>query len=188
MIKIKTIIEDTRQQIGKHKKTNEQLEKLGVKLIRSKLPCGDYANMLNMSIIIDSKKDLQECVNNICGKSHERFRRECQLAKENGIKLIILIEHGGNIKDLESVVGWSNPRQFLYERKIRKEFGIPRGTDFQAEITELKTHGVKIVRGPTTGEELYKAMVTMSEKYGVEWVFCDKKDTGKRIVEILGGL
>lgn len=180
-----TIIEDTRQQIGKHIKTNEQLERLGIKILRSKLPCGDYANMLNMSVVIDSKKDLQECVNNICGKLHERFRRECQLAQDNGIKLIILVEHGGYIKSLESVKDWINPRQFMYEREIRKEFGIPKGADFQAEVAELKSHGAKIVRGPTTGEELYKAIVTMSEKYSVEWVFCEKKDTGSKIIELL---
>ena len=38
-----------------------------------------------------------------------------------------------------------------------------------------------------SGERLYKVMLTMQNKYGIEWLFCDKRCTGKRIVEILGG-
>ena len=146
---------------------------------------------------VDTKKDLQEVAGNIMGSkkksngkktsTHERFRDECILAQQVGIKLYILVEHGGNVKSLEDVTNWKNPRQFLYERKIRKEFGIPKGADFQTEVAELKNHGAKIVRGPTTGEELYKAMVTMEEKYGIEWVFCEKKDTGAKIISLLKG-
>ena len=36
-----------------------------------------------------------------------------------------------------------------------------------------------------SGERLYSVMRTMSAKYGVEWMFCDKAHTGQRIVEIL---
>lgn len=39
----------------------------------------------------------------------------------------------------------------------------------------------------TTGATLAKTMRTMSERYGVEWRFCEKADTGRVIVEILGG-
>jgi hypothetical protein len=28
----------------------------------------------------------------------------------------------------------------------------------------------------------------MSDKYGVEWQFCKKSETGKRIIEILEGI
>jgi len=38
-----------------------------------------------------------------------------------------------------------------------------------------------------SGERLFKVLLTMSIKYGVEVRFCDKKDTGKEIVRILGG-
>ena len=36
-----------------------------------------------------------------------------------------------------------------------------------------------------SGEHLYKSMTTLAERYGVEWQFCKKADTGKRIIEIL---
>ena len=36
-----------------------------------------------------------------------------------------------------------------------------------------------------TGKILYKIMLTMSQKYDVEWMFTTKKDCGKRIIELL---
>ena len=36
-----------------------------------------------------------------------------------------------------------------------------------------------------SGDRLYAVMRTMSAKYGVEWMFCEKRQTGQRIVEIL---
>lgn len=38
-----------------------------------------------------------------------------------------------------------------------------------------------------SGKTLYKIMLTMSDKYGVEWRFCKKSECGKRIVELIGG-
>ena len=105
-----TIIEDTRQQAGKHKYENKQLEALGAKILRSKLPCGDYALMTKMSVVVDSKKDMQEIVGNICGRQHERFRRELRLAQENHIRLIVLIENTDGITCIEDVFEWQNPR------------------------------------------------------------------------------
>lgn len=37
-----------------------------------------------------------------------------------------------------------------------------------------------------SGERLYKIMISMSQKYGVEWQFCEKRQTARRICEILG--
>lgn len=38
-----------------------------------------------------------------------------------------------------------------------------------------------------SGERLYRKMAVLHRTYGVEWLFCDKSETGRRIVEILGG-
>lgn len=37
------------------------------------------------------------------------------------------------------------------------------------------------------GLKLFKIMLTMSQKYGVEWKFTTKQDCGKSIVKLLGG-
>ena len=37
------------------------------------------------------------------------------------------------------------------------------------------------------GEVLYKIMRTQERKYGIRYLFCDKRQTGRRIIEILSG-
>ena len=38
-----------------------------------------------------------------------------------------------------------------------------------------------------SGERLYKIMKAMEGYYGIEWQFCNKQSTGKRIIKILEG-
>lgn len=38
-----------------------------------------------------------------------------------------------------------------------------------------------------SGERLYKTMRTIERKYGCKFAFCNKSDTGKRIIELLQG-
>ena len=38
-----------------------------------------------------------------------------------------------------------------------------------------------------SGERLFKIMKAMEGYYGIEWRFCNKQSTGKKILEILGG-
>ena len=132
----------------------------------------------NMSIVIDTKQDLQECVNNICGAEHERFRRECLLAQENGIKLIVLVEEDQTddngryvVNSLADVKNWYNPRRSIF---VRKNIN---GT----------WRRVQKYPNATNGNTLMKAMITMQTKYGVEFQFCRKKDAGRRIIELLRG-
>lgn len=139
------IIEDTRQQIGKHKIKEDFFKLNGIKIVRSKLPVGDFARIDDLTTIVDTKKGVLELVNNICG-SHERFRRECVMAQKCGIRLIILIEE-----------------KFTYET-LKK---------WTSKRTQVK------------GETLVKAMLTMKERYGVDFMFCDKKDAGECVLKIL---
>ena len=86
-----------------------QLTALGCKTIVSKLYVGDYQSLDNPRLVIDRKKDLLELCGNVT-QQHERFQRELIKAQEAGIRLIILIEHGGDIQSLEDVYFWDNPR------------------------------------------------------------------------------
>ena len=38
-----------------------------------------------------------------------------------------------------------------------------------------------------TGERLYKVLITIKEKYNIDFDFCEKPETGGKIIEILGG-
>jgi ribosome-associated protein len=104
-----TLIEDTRQQSGKHTLKQEYFERNGIKVVRSKLPVGDYANIKNLSVVVDTKKDIQEVIANVT-QQHKRFIAECELAKESGIKLIILVENEDGVTKINDLYRWWNPR------------------------------------------------------------------------------
>jgi len=104
------IIEDTRQQKGKHEIKHGYFGKNGVSVLRSKLPFGDYA--LPPTIAVDTKENMSEIAGNMCGttKEHIRFREECKKARDAGCKLVILIENTDGIKCVNDVFQWENPR------------------------------------------------------------------------------
>lgn len=101
------IIEDTRQKLGKHELKNEAWRREGIKVIRCRLPFGDYALMPGAAV--DTKEDLAEIAQNLCGSQaqKERFYSECYNAKKAGSRLMFLIEDGSIscVKDLLDVRG-----------------------------------------------------------------------------------
>ena len=102
------IQEDTRQQAGKHNIKHAYFDDNEIGVVRCKLPFGDYAPIPPVSV--DTKKDMDEIAQNICGKEHRRFVNECKAARDAGCKLIILVENTIGISDLSQVHLWKNPR------------------------------------------------------------------------------
>ena len=105
-----TIIEDSRQQSGKHEVKHAHFARLQVPFFRCKLPVGDYA--LPPAVAVDTKASMSEIAQNIGGgrKEHERFIREIKLARDIGTQLYILVENEDGIEDLDEVHTWLNPR------------------------------------------------------------------------------
>ena len=159
-----TIVIDSREKERAIKLIKKYFDDNNIKYISSKLFCGDYQFLSNGNRVVDRKQNLSELCSNVC-QDHDRFRRELVLAKENGIQLIILCEHGKDITCLEDIIFWENPRG-----TVRKKVN--------GKWQTLKTKA-------TTGETLYKILTTLQEKYGCEFQFCTKEETGKRILEIL---
>lgn len=176
---------DSREKAKAIKGILAEFDKQGIKYFSSKLYSGDYCSLDNSRLCIDRKQNLTEICGNVC-QQHKRFKAELIRAQEHGIKLIVLCEHGGSIKSLEDVKDWHNPRQRLWEKEIRAKWDIPISQDFEEAVTALRSHGVRL-QPPTSGELLHKMLSTISEKYNVEFLFCTKKETGRRIIEILGG-
>ena len=141
-----------------------EFQKQGVKFVTNKLYVGDYQAAENTRIVVDRKQNLNEICQNVC-QDHDRFRRELTRAQDAGIKIVILIEHGKDITCLEDIIFWENPRGIV-RKKVNGKWQT------------LKTKA-------TTGETLYKILTTLQEKYGCEFQFCTKEETGKRILEIL---
>jgi hypothetical protein len=170
-IEIPCIIEDTRNQKGKHKNINQYMADHGITVYRHGLPVGDYTLPTLQAVAIDTKKGMSEVYQNIT-HDHERLRNECMLAQELGTHLIILIEDS-KIKCLDEVAGWSNP--LAANAKFAND-GVSRGW--------LKPQQAR-KKPPAPSPTVMKAMRTMSERYGVEWQFCTPEETGARIIQIL---
>lgn len=111
------IIEDTRQQNGKHDIKHNWFETNDISVIRSKLPFGDYAPVPKISI--DTKRNIDEIAMNICGKEHKRFINECKAAKAAGCHLIILVENDLGISDISMVHTWENPRSGYSDKCVQ---------------------------------------------------------------------
>lgn len=194
-----TIIEDSNQKVGKHDAVNEYFEKNGIEVVRQRLPVGDYVLMTDKAkdvfdrkasrgipvkmmdllgtydIAIDEKFSIQELVGDICGKAHERFRDECILAANNGIRLVVLVRNdreivynkngklivNDTITDLKDLHKWVNPRLWIFQSGKQK---YPRATK---------------------GITLEKACYSMEKKYGVKFMFCSSTDAGAKIVKLL---
>lgn len=159
-----TILMDTREKVKQNSDLVADLTAIGIKIVRSKLYVGDYTRIDNMTVCVDTKFGLQEVYGNVI-QDHERFKRELLAAKDAGIRLVVLVEESG-IHTVQDVEKWNNPRIRRYSRMTQRMQ--------QAQ------------KPPVPSERLSRIMQTMADKYGVEWMFCDKRDTAKRICEILG--
>ena len=149
------LIEDTRQVVGKHKIKNEYFEKMGIEVVRSKLLFGDYQNPQNPSIAIDTKKEIQEIIIDVT-KDHERFKKELQLSKKCGAKLIILIEDE-KVTCINDLYAW-------YNWRLKKS---PKAT-----------------KGSTLAKMLY-TIENNTEDYNCQFVFTKKSECGAKIIELL---
>lgn len=105
-----TLIEDSRQQSGKHELKHEFFSAHKIPFIRCKLPVGDYA--LPPRRAVDTKASMSEIAQNIGGgkAEHNRFINELKLAKQIGCELYVLIENEERINTIEDVRRWHNPR------------------------------------------------------------------------------
>ena len=143
------IICDTREKKNQH--ILDYFDQRRIPYTIRKLDTGDYMESDNARLTIDRKQNLDELCGNLFSPDKSRFWREVRRAKENKIRMIVLIEEGGKIRCLKDVPNWRS--------KYKK----------------------------VTGYRLYNEICRCHIAYGVEFWFCDKRATGKRIVEILGG-
>lgn len=193
------LVEDFNQKPKKHQLKHDYWESKDVILMQGyRLPCGDYIEgtekvldvierknkrgipvkmmdfMGTYDRVVDTKSGMQEMYSDIVGKDHERFRDSLILAQNNSIKMVVLIEEPG-INSLEDVAKWKNPR-------------LEKWYKFNAMHKQGKALSVKIPKiPPCSSDRLMKSMMTMEEKYGVEFQFCDPNDAGRRVIEILKG-
>lgn len=169
-----TIIEDSGQKQGQHDNIASWCQENGVVLRRQKLNVGDY--QLTPSVAVDTKKGMQEIYSDIVS-DHERFKRECIRAQEDGIKLFILIEEE-DIHNLDEAKSWVNKRMLKWEKD----------SDFLLKMQKAgKWLDKKMPKRPVSSERLVGMMEAMAMKYGVIFTFCHPDKTGEEVYRILTG-
>lgn len=164
------IVEDTRQQARKHNNIEKWMAAHGVDFAprAAALPFGDYM-LEGSNISIDTKKDVQEVAGNI-GRDHARFVRECEKARAEGYRLIILVEEHPEYADRSKLCGWIS----YVCRRCRR-------------CNPLKDRGCKRYRSkPMNGPTVARIIGRLEEDHGVRFEFCAKRDTARRICELLG--
>lgn len=167
VVGIKTIVIcDTREKADKKDHILKVFDQHGIPVIRHGLYVGDWTLLNDMSVCIDTKTGgMTEVYSNLV-QDHDRFRRECKRAQDAGIQLVVLVEEKG-IASLDEVRNWINPRAIIRQRKIDNGEDAPKAP-------------------PISSQRLEKIMRVMAENYGVRWEFCEKAQTGERILELLG--
>lgn len=167
------IIEDSRQQAGRHANVERWMRAHGVDFApRARaLPFGDYMRE-GSNVSVDTKQSMDELATNL-GREHRRFAAECAKARDAGCRLVILVEAGEAYGEAAAVARWVGYRC----RRCRLCNPLAR---------ETRCLRSKTGRKPMTGPRMLSIMRSMEDEYGVRFVFCSKQDTGRAICDLLG--
>lgn len=152
----RVILEDTRQQSGKHDEKHGWWRDNGVALVRSKIFAGDYC--LPPAVAVDTKAsivELAQCID----RGHARFRRELVLARDAGCSLYVLTENGQGVRDLAGLAKWVEPWE-----------------DFERRVNAARR---------LDGARLAKACATMEERYGATFLFCEPEESAEIVTRLL---
>lgn len=150
------LIIDSREKPHAIKGIVSYLDKAGIQHETSKLLFGDYMDYNHPGLVIDRKQNISELAKN-CTVEHERFRRELERAQKAGATLVILVEQD-KFFDRGECIRVSAPIDLIC---------------WSSPHTQIR------------GEKVYRVLVSWLAKYPLRIEFCDRRSTGKRIVDIL---
>ena len=152
----KYVIVDSREKPKAIERTLQYFIDHGIEYEVSKLLFGDYMDWNRPGVVVDRKQNIAELAKN-CTVEHERFRREMEKARKAGATLVILVEQN-RYKDRGEWVEVDSIEDLL-------RWSSPH----------------TMVRG----EKVFRVLASWTAKYPLRVVFCDKRSTGRKIVEIL---
>ena len=151
------ILTDTRQKSEEH--IIKEFDKQGILHIRTGLPSADYMAVrydnekgfyLDYSILIDTKKDIEEIASNLCNsENHQRILKEIQKGKDLGAKQFVFLINGGKVKTIEDLQNWTSKRTKVKGEVLLKIFK-----------TMSQKYGVKFIIVPKNkiGETIIKLL------------------------------
>ena len=117
------LIEDTRQQKGKHNNVHKYCDSQGIEIYPLTLTVGDYmlGEVQNGKVVpigkcaIDTSLGLIELANDL-SKDEQALNKKYRKCYEQGIKLIVLIEEP--FGSIQEIANWKNPHGFVNGRKL----------------------------------------------------------------------
>ena len=149
---------DSREQANTH--IIRFFDKIGVEHIDdSSLNFGDY--YADGKVVVERKRNLTEFAANR-GKNHQRFKRELEKLDESGWRMYILIEQRISYEDMAA---WENPRGKVKYRRLKN-----------GELKPIK---------PMSGAQMKAICDEWQKKHDIRFVFCEKRDSGREIIDIL---
>ena len=113
------ILCDTREKKNQHILEYFEIRQIPYRI--QKLDTGDYMDSDNPHLTIDRKQNLDELCGNLFSRDKSRFWREVRRAKQDKIRMIVLIEHGGKVKTLKDVLEWKSKYRTVPGYKLYNE-------------------------------------------------------------------
>ena len=143
-----------------------EFQKQEVKHFISKMYIGDYCNLHNPLVLIDRKQNITE----IAGNATEP-RKNVEI---DG-KILRLNRFEKELYRLKKIGG----KMFILIEQDKID-GKKIETLEDVILWENK-------HGTVQGDRIYRILKSWQNKHNIEYVFCAKRDTGKRIIELLRG-
>lgn len=152
----KYLLIDTREKPKAIRSIVKYFDSIGLTHESTKLLFGDYMDFNRPSICVDRKQNIAELAKN-CTSEHERFRRELDRAQKANSTLVILVEQN-RYKDRDEWIHVEDVADLML---------------WSSPHTTIR------------GEKIYRVLRSWMAKYPLRVEFCDKRQTGKRIYEII---
>ena len=153
---MKFMLIDSREKPKAIRSILKYFDSIGLVHETSKLFIGDYQDFNRPQIIVDRKQNIAELAKN-CTADHERFRRELERAQKANTTLVVLVEQN-RYKDRDRWIHIENIEDLML---------------WESPHTTIR------------GEKVYRVLRSWMAKYPLRVEFCDKRNTGRRIYEII---
>ena len=152
----KLLIIDSREKPKAIRNIVSTFDEAGIEHETSKLLFGDYMDYSRPNLVIDRKQNIAELAKN-CTVEAQRFKNELERAQRANSRLVILVEQN-RYKDRDEWV------------KVEQISDLIMWSNPHTTIR---------------GEKVFRVLSSWVAKYDLGVEFCDKRVTGKRIIEIL---
>ena len=153
---MKFLLIDSREKPKAIRSIVKYFDSIGLVHETSKLFIGDYQDFNRPQIIVDRKQNIAELAKN-CTADHERFRRELERAQKANTTLVVLVEQN-RYKDRDRWIRCETIEDLML---------------WESPHTTIR------------GEKIYRVLRSWMAKYPLRVEFCDKRNTGRRIYEII---